>query len=264
MEPATQSYLINEYNTYQLLAGYEGFPSILHFGKDSHFTYLVMELVGQNLQEYFKNFNKVITLTMIKMYAHQMLKLIEALHSKGIVHRDIKPSNFCINKSNSSLLFMIDYGLSCAYNTQLMESEGVSTKSLIGTPLFASKNAHLGLALTRADDLESLGYSLIYLSCGMLPWTHISVSDKEAKCHIIGKIKNELTVADLCKDMDDCFLRYFEYVFALATNQTPDYSYLDSIFAIKKMGSNSDSKLQSISLDEEMENDERSIAAYHT
>jgi serine/threonine protein kinase len=172
----------------------------------------------------------------------QILSILQSIHELGLVHRDIKPDNFLLK---SKQLFMIDFGFCKKYS---ISDNPKTTTSLIGSPNYASINAHNCVELSRRDDLESLGYMLIYLHLGKLPWsTDIMRStpfliqnahfpeENGAVMNENGPVTLHISNVQRCKMQYEptVFADYLRYVRALQFNEQPDYNVLGSLIREK-------------------------------
>ena len=83
---------------------------------------------------------------------------------------------------------------------------------------------------SRRDDLESLGYVLIYFLRGKLPWQGLRADTKKEKYARIMEVKMESAFDRLCQDCPVEFLLYFDYCHSLQFTDTPDYAYLRGLF----------------------------------
>lgn len=84
---------------------------------------------------------------------------------------------------NSHTLYLVDMGLvKRVYDPITKEHIPFSTdKTLTGTASYASIHAHCGEELSRRDDLEAIGYVLIYFINGSLPWQNLNLFSKSEK-----------------------------------------------------------------------------------
>ena len=159
-----------------------GIPEIQHYGYNSTFNILIMELLGQSLENLFQAQNKSFSIKTACMLGIQMIDRIEYVHSRKIIHRDIKPDNFVIGRGlKSHIVYILDFGLSKKYwsVSHKCHLPFIKGKKLTGTARYASINALSGCEQSRRDDLESIGYIIMYFIRGSLPWQGLKVNKKK-------------------------------------------------------------------------------------
>lgn len=228
--------LTYEARFYRLLnagGGAVGIPNVLYHGVEGEFNVLVIELLGPSLEDLFNFCNRKMSLKTTLMLADQMISRLEFIHSKGVIHRDIKPDNFLMGTGRKGHhVYLIDFGLAKKYRDarsyqHIPYREG---KSLTGTARYCSVNTHLGVEQSRRDDMEGVGYILMYFLRGSLPWQGLRAHTRGEKYTRISDRKQNVTVEALTKGFPAEFGAYLNYIRSLRFEDKPDYGYLKRLF----------------------------------
>lgn len=234
-ERVKESRIRTEYKIYRSLhksnKGF-GLPKIYSFAETPSFYIMFMQLLGPSLEDMLDKYNRKLQVYTVLTLGEQLINIMYNIHQAGYIHRDIKPNNFLIGiGKNNSQVYITDFGLSKRYIRNGKHMPFRNHRSLIGTARYASINMHLGEEPSRRDDLESIGYMLIYLLKGCLPWQGLKKKGKKRDyLQRIGAKKMSVPLSKLCENLPDCFEKYIYYCRHLDFDATPDYNYLLNLF----------------------------------
>ena len=117
-----------------------------------------------------------------------ILKIIQHLHSTGLLHRDIKPANILIDEENRP--YLVDFGLAKKFvNRSKFHIPKIRKSGVTGTLRWTSLHVHLNCESARRDDVLSWIYMMLYMCSGKLPWQGIDAPNKKTKNIKIAKQK---------------------------------------------------------------------------
>eukprot|EP00347_Sterkiella_histriomuscorum_P023640 403333898 len=218
-----------------------GIPEIIWYGQEGDQNCLIMELMDKSLEDLFVQQNRKFTLKTVLMLADQLIDRVQYLHEHNFIHRDIKPDNFMIgkdpkgsrSKDKSRTIFMIDFGLSKRYRDPRTK-EHISfrdKKELTGTIRYASLAAVTGSEQSRRDDLESIGYLLIYFLKGQLPWQGLKARTFDQKCEVIKQKRIQTSIEELTSGLPRQFQEYMQTCRNIPFEEEPDYRKLRGLFS---------------------------------
>lgn len=221
MEPIEYSLklLKNESKIYQYLNGVNGIPNVKWYGKDTTNYYMVINLLGESLQNIMDKRGNF-PLSLVLKLGIQIINILKDLHNKGLVHRDIKPDNFLfdLNENKIKKLYLIDFGFCKTYlDENSCHNKIKKLSSMIGSKNYASIMSHNYYELSRRDDLESLGYMLIYFYYGFLPWNSLTDNNEILNSKI--QITNDTRIPYIIAD-------FLKYIKNLEYEETPNYYLL--------------------------------------
>jgi len=198
--------------------------------------FMVLDLQGMSLSILWKNYITYFSLKTVLMLGIEIVRILEEVHSTGVLHRDIKPANFVISRGDRGrTIYILDFGLSVMYKrhdgSHIDYSESCRR---CGTARYSSINTHKRIRQSRRDDLEAAGYVLL-LFLRDLPWKQKKGESPEKKWKRILYEKTKWTPSVLCSNFDagvrELFVSYFDYCRNLEFKAKPNYDYLSNLFA---------------------------------
>ena len=234
-EKKSNSRLKEEYDIYKKLKkrGIKtGIPKVITYIETNKQHILIMQLLGKSLDNVLEEKGGKFDLATVLNLGLNITELLEKIHNAGFIHRDIKPNNFLLGLTDiDPNVYIMDFGLSKQYIS--MDKKHIDMKverSLVGTARYASINVHMGIEPSRRDDLESVGYMLIYFLKGRLPWQGLKKKKGTDQIKLIGDTKMCVSLNKLCNELPICFFEYVKYCKKLKFEEKPDYEYLKDLF----------------------------------
>jgi serine/threonine-protein kinase len=126
---------------------------VIGSGPDAGTAYIVMELLeGESLQDRLER-GPPLTESEFLAIAAEVLEVLDAAHTRGVVHRDLKPENLFLVSSRDLVapsarprVKVLDFGLARLLDGQTITSHGLA----LGTPSFMSPEQAAG----RIDEID--------------------------------------------------------------------------------------------------------------
>lgn len=218
--------LRREYEVYSAVGAVRhsvsGFPRVHMYCKHGSYDVLVMDKMKWTLSSLTRHYDGLCFKSVIQV-GIQALRALELLHGKGYIHGNVKPGNLMINSRN---VYLVSFENAKVFRTgrsnrHVPEDGGHRLK---GDVRFASMRSHEGRRLSRRDDLESLGYAMIYMYQGRLPWSGGRMSANE-----VYWCKHGTGPDRMCRGMTEYMISYMAYVKEMRYEAKPDYKHLREV-----------------------------------
>jgi serine/threonine protein kinase len=130
-------------------------------------AFLVMELLrGQTLEAIWEAHRFQLPLPLVVGVGLQLLDVLAAAHSRGLIHRDIKPGNLML--THDGQVKVLDFGI--ARLRDLTSPHATQTGTVMGTPAFMAPEHALAKTeeIDAQTDLWAVGATMFTLATGLL------------------------------------------------------------------------------------------------
>lgn len=156
----------------------------------------------------------------VLMLADQLLTTIEGIHNSGFLHLNLSMDSLAMGAEDmNKRLYVIGFSN--------VVPVGVYAYAELQNPLpinwFSSTQIHEGEVASKKDDLEAIGYLLVYMLTRKLPWSYIKGKIGSKEADTIYQIKSKTDLNVLCRECPHEILNFMKYVKSLSKYTDPDY-----------------------------------------
>ena len=163
-----------------------------------------------------------------------MISLIESIHKRDIIHGYISPKDFLLGRDSKKFqVYLISFGNSKYYkepntNIDIKSKGGANFISKI-QPVFCSINQLKNQVNTKRDDIEAIGYILVFFLKGEFPWFPVKGNLNNEIFEKWKKIKLNTPLDDLCKDCPKEFKLFIQYSRKLGFTERTHFDILRTL-----------------------------------
>lgn len=227
-----------------------GFAKIHFYGetRSKDLRVMVTDCLDEDLDNYLIRSGGRLPMVTALIIGLQALKRIETLHKFGFLHRDIQLKSLMMKAQDPHTVYLVGLGSGKRFRnpdgTHIPFASPIQYKE---HPLFSSALKQNRGEMSRRDDLESLGYVIIYMCQGQLPWSlrcfqwenlyelarELCIGGSDD--HVLRRFnylilkQKQMMLSDLpllCRGMPAPMISYFSLVRDLAFDQDPNYGLL--------------------------------------
>lgn len=203
------------------MKGKPGFAQRIGSGSAQRHYFLAMELLGPSISSLHK---KPFALKTVLKIGSQMIERLKDLHAENIIHSDLKPDNMAIGLNNPDMIFLFDFGLSQTIIDADNRTLPMNIGAFVGTWQYMGIGAHNCIVSFR-NDMESLGYVMLLLLKGELPWNSRTIKNKSSKLDMNTEIKSmkEVFLDAIHPDLPPELMQFFDIVKKMTQIERPNY-----------------------------------------
>ena len=210
-------------------------PELIKYGFEYEYNYIILNSQKISLEQLFILHKKSFSIKRACEITLIIIDCIEVLHNNNIIHRDIKPQVLTseIKGEKTEIIKLLDFGHWKYYKNKKEHIPYKKYKNIIGNNyIFGSINNLNRMELSRRDDLESIGYILIYFIKGSLPWENVIIKNKEQKIKKIIEMKKRMFEEMMSEKLPEEIKLFISYIHNLNFDKDPDYYYLQNLLKI--------------------------------
>lgn len=205
-------------------------PKVIDHGSVRDRSFIVLPFMRISLVQllhlspgYFTNYS-------VAAIGQSLIDVLWHVHSRGYIYRDMKPENVMFDFDHK--VNLIDFGMCYRYMEDGVHVGKKKNTVFMGTARYASIWTHMGIMQSRRDDMESLGYMLIFLLNRSLPW----MGKKKRSGREVGEIKQRTSLEELCKTCSGraLWISFFTHIKNLGYEEEPNYVLLKML--LRKIG----------------------------
>lgn len=215
-------------------------PKVRYRGPALDGHVLIMDRLGPSLEDDRPFWKHTVDHEAAMLIGCTIISRLETLHRAGYVHGNIQPAHIVSDWKERGGYHLISFSTAWNFICPLTGNFRRMQRrtGIVGRPRYASILSHQHHIVDPCSDLESLGYVMVEMMTGSLPWSDLPEKLSATDHAKMVRLKGELATSEHVQGLPPRMIEYLLALRKVSFNQVPNYevfsSFLDSHASPKK------------------------------